>query len=55
MEDRVVKSYLNCGVLAHKVTKEKNINTWPRDHSCDIEVKNVTAFCPFPKNPPRLK
>lgn len=23
---------------------------WPTDHSCDILVKNVPAFCPFPKS-----
>lgn len=28
---------------------EKNISTWPRDCSCDILLKNVTVFCPYPK------
>ena len=28
---------------------------WPRDHSCDILVKKVAAFCPCPKSLPEAK
>lgn len=40
---------LNCGSPAQAASKEKKISIWPRDHSCVILIKNVAAFCPFPK------
>ena len=35
---------LNCEVLAQAVSEEKNFSMLPRDHSCDILVKNGTGF-----------
>ena len=46
IEDSAVKSYLNYEGLAQDVSEEQNINIWPRDHSCDILVKKLAAFCP---------
>ena len=30
--------------LAQEVSDEKDVSTWPRDHSCDILTKTVVAF-----------
>ena len=27
-----------------------NVSKSPRDHSCDVLAKNVSGFCPCPKN-----
>ena len=45
---------MNCGGLAQEVSEE-NFNMLPRDHSCEILVKNVAALCPCPKSPPKTK
>lgn len=37
------------------VSEEKNFSLWPRDSSCDILVKNMAAFSPFPKSLPVVK
>lgn len=34
---------------------QNNINSWSRDRSWGILVKNVAAFCPRPKNLPEAK
>ena len=34
---------------------EKNFNMLPRNHSCDILVKNVDGFCPCLKSLPEAK
>ena len=44
---------MNCG--DQEISEEKHINTWPRDWSCDILVKNVAAFDPCPKILPKAK
>jgi hypothetical protein len=36
---------LNCGGPAQEVSGEENFSVLPRDHSCDILAKTVTAFC----------
>jgi hypothetical protein len=45
MEDIGVESDLNFGGLAQVLSKEKNVNMWPREYSCDILVKNMAASC----------
>ena len=55
MEDIVAEDDLNCVSLALEVSEEKNFSMWPRDCSCDILVKNVTAFCPCLKSLPEAK
>ena len=34
---------------------EKNFSMLPRDHSHDILMKKVAAFCPYPKSLPKAK
>ena len=34
---------------------EENFCMLPRDHSCDILVKNVPVSCPYLKNLPETK
>ena len=46
---------MNCRSPAQEVSEEKNINMWPRDHSCDILMKRVAAFCPCTKSVPESK
>ena len=57
MEDSGAKfDLMNCGGrLTQDVSEEKNLNMLPRDHSCDILVKKVAAFCPCPKSLPEAK
>lgn len=45
MEDSGADGDSNCGGLAQGVS-EKNIDMWPRDHSCDMLAIHVIAFCP---------
>ena len=45
MEDSGAESDLKCGTPAQEFSEEKNINTCPKDCSCNILVKNVIAFC----------
>ena len=40
----------NDGELTQEVSEEKNFSMLPRDHSCDILVKKVAAFCPCLKS-----
>lgn len=40
------------GALYQGVLQEKSVRTCPRDQSL---VKNVTAFCPYPKHLPNAK
>jgi hypothetical protein len=54
MEDIGGECDLNYGVLTLDVS-EKNFSKWLRDFSCDVLVKNMTAFCPYPKSPPEAK
>ena len=49
MEDGSTKIYLNAGGLVLGFSKEKNFIMFPRDHSCDILVMKVTAYCPYLK------
>ena len=51
IEDKGGEGDLNWGDLAQEVSEE-NTSMWLRDHSCDILLKNVAAFCPCPKNLP---
>lgn len=56
MEDCGAEGHLmNCGGLDQEVSGEKNINMWPRDHSCDTWVKNAAALCTCPKSLPEAK
>ena len=50
-----VKTYLNCGGLAQEFSEEGNINMWPKEWSCDILGKILSAFCPCPKSLPEAK
>lgn len=34
-------------------TSGNNISPWTGGHSCDLSGKNVTVFCPYPKNLPK--
>jgi hypothetical protein len=52
MENIAVEDNLNCGNLALGVLVEKNFSVWPSNHSCDILVTNLTAFCPCLKSLP---
>lgn len=49
------KDDLSCGDMVQEVSEQDNINMRPRIVSCDILVKNVTAFCPSLKNMPAAK
>ena len=49
MEDGGAESNVDYDVLAQEVSKEKDISKWPRDCSCEISVKNMAAFYPYPK------
>lgn len=55
MEDSSLVDDLNCGALDQKVSQKKNFSMLSRDHSYDILVKNVTAFCSCPKCLPEAK
>ena len=44
-EDSDSVGELNCRSLAQDVSGENNFNMCPRDYTCDILVKNVSAFC----------
>ena len=55
MEDSGAQSYLNCWGITQEISEEKNFNILPRDHSSDILVKKVTAFCPCLKSLPEAK
>jgi len=55
MEDSGADRDLNYGCLAQEVSEEKNFSMLPRNHSCDILVKNVFAFCPCSKSLPEAK
>ena len=54
-EDSGAEGKLNCGYLAQEVSEEINFRILPRDHSCDILVKNVAAFRPCPNSLPEAK
>ena len=41
MEVSGAEDNLNYGGPHQEVSEENNNNKWPRDHSCDILVKNV--------------
>jgi hypothetical protein len=49
--DAAVNGVENAG-LAQDSSETKNISKQPRYHSHGILTKNVTAFCPCPKNLP---
>jgi hypothetical protein len=51
MEKSVVEGDFNCGGLAQEVSEE-NFNMLPRNHSCNILVKNVTVFLTLSKESP---
>lgn len=36
-------------------TSGNNTSSWAGGHSCDLSGKNVTVFCPYPKNLPKAK
>ena len=52
IEDSDVESDLNCGGLAQE---EMCFSVLPRDHSCEIWVKIVAAFCSGLKSLPEAK
>ena len=43
---------MNYGCLVQGISEEKNINTWPTGHSCDVLVKYAIFTCPCVKSPP---
>lgn len=47
LEDSGVKICLKCGGLGQWGLEKRNINIWPRDFSCSVFLKNVTAFWPL--------
>ena len=53
MEDSGAEGDLNFRDLAQEIPG-KNICVWPRDHSCDILVRNVAALCPCLKSQPEI-
>ena len=55
VEDIGGKGNLNCWGLAQEFSEEKNLSILPRDHSCDILVMNVAAFCPCLKSVSEVK
>ena len=46
---------MNYGVPTQEVSEEKNFSMLPRDHSCGILGKKVTAFYPCLKSLPEAK
>jgi hypothetical protein len=54
MGDSSAEGDLNCGSLPQEVS-EKNFSMMPGDHSSDILVEKVTAFCPCLKSLPQVK
>ena len=53
IEDRGTKcESMNYVELAQEYSEGKNFSVLPRNHSCDILVKEMTAFCPCPKSLP---
>jgi len=54
-EDSGAESDLNGGDLAQEDSEQKNLSMLPRDHSCDIYVKNVVGFCPCLRSRPEAK
>ena len=55
MEDSGAKSDLNCTGLDEDISEKKIFSREPRNHSCDILVKNVAAFCLWLKSLPAAK
>ena len=55
MKEKCSENDLNYGGLTQEVSEKKNFNMLPRDHSCDILVKKVAAFCPCLKSLPEAK
>jgi hypothetical protein len=55
MEDNGAEGDLNTRDLAQEIAEEKSFNMFSSDHSWDILVRNVTAFCPCPKSLPEAK
>lgn len=49
MEVNGAESDLNCRDPVQGIS-EKNFSTWPKDSSCDILAKNMTALCSCLKN-----
>ena len=49
MEDIDTGGDMSCKNLAQKFSEEKNVTMLPRDHSCDILMKNVVAFASVEK------
>ena len=49
--DRDAKGHVDSDNPAQEVSERKNISEWPQDHSYDILLENVVAFCscPLPK------
>lgn len=48
------KSNVNYEGPVQEVSEEENVRKWLRN-CCDILVKNLTAFCPYPKHLPEAK
>ena len=40
----------NAETSVENVSAGNNISNWARDYLCDVLAKNVSAFCPCPKN-----
>ena len=47
MENIGTEGDLNFGGLAQEASEEKIFSMLPRDHFCDILMKNVAAFLPW--------
>lgn len=41
---------MTCGSLAQEVSEKKHVSMLPRDCSCHILLKNISAFCSCPKS-----
>ena len=56
MEGSDAESDLNwLGDVAQEVSEENNFSILPRNHTCDILAKNMTAFYPCLKSVPEAK
>jgi hypothetical protein len=44
MEDLVAEFDLNCADLAREGSVEKNFRLWPRDCSCGVLLRNISAL-----------
>lgn len=53
--DRDAKGNVDSDSPAQEVPERKNVGEWPKDHYCDILIRNVAAICPCPQPEAKLK